>query len=114
MKNRKKEALAAFDAMQYEHALNLMLPLAEDGDAELMCNVGTIYQLGLGVPRDLEKAVSWLERSASLGNALSAHNLGTLYMTCLPDWPLNPELSEKWRGISKKLGGMQFSLGKLT
>jgi TPR repeat protein len=107
---QKKCALDAFDASNYEQALSLMLPIAEAGDIEIMCNVGTIYQLGLGVPRNLEKAVYWLEKAALQGNALAAHNLGTLYMTCLPDWPQDPELSEKWRALSRKLGGMPFSV----
>lgn len=105
----KKQGLAAFDAADYKKALRLLLPLAEAGDVEAMCNVGTIYQLGLDVPRNLDNAVYWLEKAALLGNSLAAHNLGTLYMTCLPDWPQNPELSEKWRNISKRIGGMPFS-----
>lgn len=112
MDNKKIKALAAFDSSQYELALSLMTPLAEEGDVQMMCNVGTIYQLGLETPRDLQKAVYWLEKSASLGNALAAHNLGTLYMTCLPEWPLNPELSAKWRIVSKELGGpIPFTFG---
>jgi hypothetical protein len=111
MNKRKGEALEAFDNLQYKIALRLMLPFAEEGDAQIMCNVGTIYQLGLEVPRDLQKAVYWLEKSANNGYALAAHNLGTLYMTCLPEWPLNPELSEKWRKISKELGDLPFSYG---
>ncbi|HQC29710.1 MAG TPA: hypothetical protein PK342_10020 [Methylotenera sp.] len=111
MDDQKKIALAAFDASEYEKALVLMLPIAEDGDIDMMCNVGTIYQLGLGTSRNLEQAVYWLEKAALLGNALAAHNLGTLYMTCLPDWPLNPEACDKWRKLSNKLGEMPFSMG---
>lgn len=108
MEKRKHEALEALDGEKFELAIQLMIPLAEAGDTEIQSDLGTLYQLGLGTSRDLEKAVYWLEKAASSGFGLAAHNLGTLYMTCLPDWPLDPEKSERWRARAQELGYSPF------
>ena len=108
MDQRKKEAQSAFDNEQYELAIVLMTPFAEAGDAAMQCNLGTLYQLGLGCKRDLTRAVYWLEKAADAGSGLAAHNLGTLYMTCLPDWPVDSKKNEIWRARAQALGYSPF------
>lgn len=40
---------------------------AKNGDAEAMYQLGTMYAFGLGVPRDLDKALHWLKKAAEQG-----------------------------------------------
>ena len=54
-----KEGLHAFNAGDYERALGVWVPLAENGDLNAMYNIALIYDEGLGVPRDKTKAVKW-------------------------------------------------------
>ena len=42
-------------------------------------NLALFYKDGLGVPKDIEKAIELLEASAQLGNSKAFGILGTLY-----------------------------------
>jgi TPR repeat protein len=108
MNTQKDKALEALERKEYKLAAELMLPLAESGDIEIQCALGTLYQLGWDNNRDLDKAVFWLKKSALAGSGLAAHNLGTLYMTCQPEWPLDSEESKKWRELANELGHKPF------
>lgn len=88
----------------FELAFDVLLPLADAGVIEAEGTIGAMHMLGLGVSRDLEKAEKYLKRAAHKGNALAANNLSTLYMTCEPDWPLNPEEARKWFKVAIDLG----------
>ncbi|UXI68494.1 caspase family protein [Tahibacter amnicola] len=63
----------------YETALRVWLPPAEDGDPEAQYYVGQIYEKGLGRPADEAKAAQWYKRAAdsNYGPALTA--LAMLY-----------------------------------
>ena len=41
-----EQAVAAYDSEQFDVAFELLLPLAEQGDAEAQTMLGTLYQLG--------------------------------------------------------------------
>lgn len=94
----------AFAREDYRLALVLLLPCAEAGITEAEAAVGSIYMLGLGTPRDAEKAIIFLTRAAEKGSGNAAHNLGTLYLTGEPDIPRNPEESRKWYRKAHDLG----------
>ena len=49
----------------YETALRVWLPPAEDGDAQAQFFVGQIYEKGLGRPADGTRAAGWYERAAA-------------------------------------------------
>lgn len=55
------------------------LILAEQGDPFAQCQVGYFYQNGLGVEKDLEKAVWWTRRGADHGHWDGAYNLAQFY-----------------------------------
>src|SRR5690606_38651112 len=52
---------------------------AEAGDAEAQRNLGSIYQMGQGVPQDLEQAARWYRAAAEQGHAVAQLNLAMLY-----------------------------------
>ncbi len=67
------------DRANYETALRVWLPPAEEGDAQAQYNVGQIYEKGLGRPSDSEKAAQWYRRAADAGNAAAMAALAMLY-----------------------------------
>ena len=98
------EGLSLLKNEKYEEAFHILLPIAEGGNAEAQTKVGVLYQLGLGVERNVKNAFYWLEKAAKQGVGEAAHNLGTLYLTCEPDKPSNPEESKVWYSKAKDLG----------
>lgn len=71
-----------FDAAEkkdYISAFKLWLPLAEQGEARAQSKIATMYQLGYGVRKDIEKAVYWHTKACEQGNRLSEFLLGELY-----------------------------------
>jgi TPR repeat protein len=53
------DGLAAYEKQDYQTALNLLLPLAEQGNPAAQQRVGMIYGNGWGVTADREKGVFW-------------------------------------------------------
>lgn len=63
-------------------AIELLLPIAESGDAVASWNIGVILHHGMfGVDRDFSEAARWYERSIEAGSTLAQANLGWLYET---------------------------------
>ena len=52
---------------------------AEQGDPEAQCNLGNVYYLGEGTPRDYAEAANWYRLAAGQGNAAAQNNLGVMY-----------------------------------
>lgn len=48
---------------------------AESGDALAQLNLGAAYDHGMGVPRDINKAIEWYKKSADQGLAEAQFNL---------------------------------------
>lgn len=57
--------------------------------------IGTFYVQGHGVPKDLNQAREWFERSAVNGNAGASKNLATLHLEGIGG-PRDPELAFVW------------------
>ncbi len=53
--------------------------MAEQGQAEAQYNLGDMYQLGLGVPRDYQEAAQWCRLAAEQGHAGAQALLGAMY-----------------------------------
>lgn len=98
---KANEALGRED---YDEAACLLAPLAQRGISEAQRNLGTLFQLGLGVTRNLKKAIELLEQAAANGDGVAAHNLGTLYLSGEPDIPLDQAKSKQWYRRAKDLG----------
>jgi uncharacterized protein len=73
------DAQAAFEQKDYATALRLWEPLAEQGDTQAQLGLANLYLQGLGVPRDLDKAIAWLELTAEGGDPRGPILLGILY-----------------------------------
>jgi S1-C subfamily serine protease len=73
------DADAALERGDYETAVREYRTLAEKGDAEAQFNLGLLYRVGEGIPRDDHEAARWFRRAAEQGLAAAQANLGTMY-----------------------------------
>ncbi len=74
-----EDGMAAFEAREYQKALNLWQNLAEQGDVNSQVNIGEMYARGLGVTRNATKALEWFKKAAAQGSATAEFNLGEMY-----------------------------------
>jgi hypothetical protein len=63
----------------YATALQLLRPLAEQGDARAQYYLGRLYSLGGGVPESELDAVKWYREAAEQGYAMAQYQLGRAY-----------------------------------
>lgn len=73
-----RSGIAAWRAGNYEEAIRLWRPLADRGDADAQYNIAQAYFLGRGVPRNMNLAEQWYERSARQGNQEAEGALGLI------------------------------------
>ncbi|MBP9773291.1 MAG: sel1 repeat family protein [Candidatus Peribacteraceae bacterium] len=55
------------------------LQVADQGNVQAMLSLGVVYVKGLGVEKNLEKAVEWFAKAALTGNVNGQYNLGLAY-----------------------------------
>jgi TPR repeat protein len=72
------EASSAYERGDYVTAFKEMKPLAEQGNPVAQLNLGTMYNLGKGVPQDYTEAVNWYRKAAEQGNLDAQYNLGLM------------------------------------
>jgi TPR repeat protein len=72
--------LQAFEARNFSKALQLLTPLAEDGNPEAQYRLGMIYQNGLGKVKNLEYAKKYMSAAAQQNHAYAQHGLGVMYL----------------------------------
>ena len=60
-------------------AVQLLLPLADQGDARAQYMIGLSYDLGNGVEKDYVKAAEWFHKAAEQGKSEAQASLGLLY-----------------------------------
>jgi len=73
------DGMRAHLAKHYAESRRIFLALADEGDVRARFMMGTIYEQGLGVPKDLEAAARWYRLAADGGNASAQYNLGIFY-----------------------------------
>ena len=78
--NRCDELIEKYwDTEQYDKCFAGHLELAEKGYPLAECQVGYFYYRGLGVEKNLAKALCWTRRAAEHGDRDGQYNLATLY-----------------------------------
>ncbi|MEC7885352.1 MAG: tetratricopeptide repeat protein [Pseudomonadota bacterium] len=72
--------LQAFEAKHFSRAMQLLSPLAEDGNTEAQHRCAIMYQNGLGNKENPLLAYKWMKKAAENGHALAQHGLGFMFM----------------------------------
>ncbi|HKP66828.1 MAG TPA: hypothetical protein VJX31_09400 [Casimicrobiaceae bacterium] len=76
-----EDGVAAYDQRQFDTALKLWLPLAEQGNAAAQFNVAVLYERGLGTPPNATLAAHWYLKAAQQGDPDAQYSAGVLYET---------------------------------
>jgi hypothetical protein len=74
-----RQGLSAYNSGDYEKAMRIWEPLAEQEDAPSQAGLGFMYHRGFGGPIDHKKAAYWLRKAAEHGQPEGQMMLGTLY-----------------------------------
>lgn len=64
---------------KYRKKLNQNLEFAENGDVRAYCNLGYMYEHGMGVDRDFMQAKNWYKKAADRKYAPAYNNLAHMY-----------------------------------
>lgn len=102
----------AYDAGDYETALQEFTPLAEEGNSLAQYNLGQMFRKGQGVLQNYQQAVKWYRLAAEQGKAGAQTNLGVMYAK--GDGVLqNYQQAEKWLRLAAEQGNAlaQYNLG---
>ena len=70
-----QEGTAPKQLEEYETALQKFQPLAEQGDVRAQIRLGTMYEKGQGVPKNVEEAVKWYKLAAEHHNPHPTNSL---------------------------------------
>lgn len=73
-----QKGVNAFMHFEFERAIAILLPLAEQGVLEAQQKVARMYYAGNGVEKDLDKYRYWLEQAAEQGDKYSRAKLKRL------------------------------------
>ena len=72
--------IMAFEAKHFSRAMQILSPLADQGNTDAQHRCAIMYQNGLGVAVNGEAAFKWMKMAAENGHALAQHGLGFMYM----------------------------------
>lgn len=73
-------AMKAYEAGNYETAIEELLPLAKQGNAAAQYQMGLIYNNGDGVPQNYRDALVWFRRAAERGHVDAQIELGRMFL----------------------------------
>jgi TPR repeat protein len=74
-----EDALAAYKAGNFEQALKIWRPLAEQGDGAAQLRLSTMYAEGQGVPKDDAESLKWGRLAADNGIVAAQLIMGARY-----------------------------------
>lgn len=103
------DGVAAHAMGDYEHALQILMPLAETSDhAYAQYYLGVMYANGQGVERNFEEAARWFRAAAEKGVASAQAKLANLYETGR-GVPRDMEFAYAWYAVADALGNTRAS-----
>lgn len=76
-----ENAITQFEKGEYDIAFSTFRSLSEGENSNSWFYLGLMYNYGLGIRRDIDRAIYWYEKSALAGNVQAQHNLGVLYVS---------------------------------
>lgn len=70
------KGVSAYEAGKHAEALQILTPLANQGDPEAQRVIGEMYYTGNGVRKDAATGFHWIKRAADAGEKIAQYNLG--------------------------------------
>ena len=109
----------AYQRGDYAAAMQILRPLAEQGNARAQLGLGLMYGQGQGVPQDYAQAVIWYSKAAYQGDADLQTALGGMYASGL-GVPQDDGQSAAWFQMAANQGqtmaqgalGLRYVAGK--
>ena len=74
-----EDGVAAYKKRNYETAMKLLKPLADEGNAVAQEHVGRMVERGKTVTADFREALDWYVKAADQGDALAQGHVGRIY-----------------------------------
>jgi uncharacterized protein len=96
-----EDGYAAYAAGDYQKALRIWKPFAEQGNVLAQFRLGRMYEVGEGVPQNYAKAVYWYTRASHYVRA--QFNLGAMYQRGA-GVPVDHAKAVHWYSKAAKLG----------
>ena len=101
MKEAQFPGYIEYQNRDYAAAFPKLVAVAQSGNAEAQCMLGSLYQLGAGAAQDSAQAAEWYERSSAQGNGLASSNLAGILIT-----QGNSEEAQRLYALSRQQGFM--------
>ena len=107
-----EEGKQAYLHKDYKRALEILKPLAEQGNSQAQITMGLMYDYGHGVKKDPAESIKWYRMAAEQGVPLVQHDLGVKYFQG-QGVEQNYLEAAKWWEMSANAGvaDSQFNLG---
>lgn len=107
-----EEGKQAYLHKDYARALEILKPLAEEGNSQAQITLGLMYDYGNGVKKDPKESIKWYRMAAEQGVPLVQHDLGVKYFQG-QGVEQNYLEAAKWWEMSANAGiaDSQFNLG---
>lgn len=109
-----EEGILAYDKKDFQTAFSILKPLADQNNAKAMHYIGKMYFKGEGVAKDRSKSVSYWQKAAGIGYAVSAYNMG---ICCKFGYGISKDTKKalEWFEYAVELGDTPsaFQIGKL-
>jgi len=104
--------LAAYNHGDFDNAMRIFHPLADEGQVLGEYIIGLMYANGQGVPENYPEALKWLQKAAEQGEAKAQFSVGAIYFKGL-GIPRDYAEASKWYDRAAKQGSAiaQFNLG---
>jgi|MDSW01.1.fsa_nt_gb hypothetical protein len=68
-----------YAAPSQESRVSRLVKMANNGNATAQTELGSLYERGIGMPRNPEDALMWYQLAAKQGNSLAEFHIGSLY-----------------------------------
>jgi len=107
-----EEGKEAYQAKDYKKALEILRPLAEQGNSQAQVTLGIMYDYGHGVTADPEAAIKWYIKAAEQGIPVVQHDVGVKYFQGQGVKQDYLEAARWWeQSANAGLADSQFNLG---
>jgi TPR repeat protein len=109
-----QEAITALKAEQYAEALDILRPLADNGDAQAQYWIGEMNWEGRGLPRNLQAGCDWYEKAADQRLPAALYVTAMCYRKGVRG-PVDYERAAFWlkKAVEKGITASKCPLGEL-